>query len=286
MYKLVEMKKTNPKLNDSGGKLLNDGNNKYNLLNNSSKGEASVVMSSGGNSAPDFVDIFDKTNRTFTEIAAKFTRLQEEQQKRIMPRFNEDENVKINKVINSIANDITKNLTMCEGNIKQLNSITCSSNAENSMKNNMKMNLTGKMKDLTMKISRNEENYLVKYKDLGLDESSRMTHSEKSKNDFLEMSMSDNILKKRDVEINDLVRSINDLAHIFKEISNLVNEQGTILDRIDYNIENAITNTVKANVHLKKTEEIQEKSNCVRNGIMALIAVNFILGFMLLMKFA
>lgn len=85
-----------------------------------------------------------------------------------------------------------------------------------------------KLKDITIKIRKNEENYLFKYKDLGFDESSRTTPSEKSKNDFLEMSMTDNILKKRDVEINDLVKSINDLSHIFKEMSNLVNEQGKI----------------------------------------------------------
>lgn len=59
---------------------------------------------------------------------------------------------------------------------------------------------------------------------------------------------------------------------------------GTVLDRIDYNIENAITNTVKANQTLKRTEEIKEKSNCVRNSIMALIVINFILGFLLILK--
>jgi hypothetical protein len=93
----------------------------------------------------------------------------------------------------------------------------------------MKINLTTKLKDITNKIRKNEEHYLAKYRDLGFDESSRTTPSEKSKNDFLEMSMTDNILKKRDVEINELVKSINDLSHIFKEMSNLVNEQGKII---------------------------------------------------------
>jgi t-SNARE complex subunit (syntaxin) len=97
----------------------------------------------------------------------------------------------------------------------------------------MKINLTGKFKELTMKISNNEENYIKKFQDLGLeDPSSRQTPSEKSKNDFLEMSMSDNILRDRDVKINDLVKSINDLAHIFKEMSNLVNEQGLFENKI------------------------------------------------------
>jgi len=41
------------------------------------------------------------------------------------------------------------------------------------------------------------------------------------------------------------------LASIFKELSVLVVEQGTILDRIDYNVEAAKEATIEANVHLQ-----------------------------------
>jgi syntaxin 16 len=40
------------------------------------------------------------------------------------------------------------------------------------------------------------------------------------------------------------VKSINGLAEVFKEINQLVIDQGTILDRIDYNIE-------QTNVHME-----------------------------------
>ena len=56
----------------------------------------------------------------------------------------------------------------------------------------------------------------------------------------------------RDVEIGNVVKSINDLAVIFKELSVLVMDQGNILDRIDYNIEQAVRHTKKANVELHK----------------------------------
>lgn len=49
--------------------------------------------------------------------------------------------------------------------------------------------------------------------------------------------------RHRNKEIKTLVSTINDLAVLFKELSVLVVEQGTILDRIDYNIECAHKDT-------------------------------------------
>lgn len=49
--------------------------------------------------------------------------------------------------------------------------------------------------------------------------------------------------RQRSKEIKTLVTTINDLAVLFKELSVLVVEQGTVLDRIDYNIECAHKDT-------------------------------------------
>lgn len=49
-----------------------------------------------------------------------------------------------------------------------------------------------------------------------------------------------------------MVQTINELTNIFKQMAELVYEQGTILDRIDYNIEDALSEAKKANVQLEK----------------------------------
>ncbi len=58
-------------------------------------------------------------------------------------------------------------------------------------------------------------------------------------------------------EIQNLAKTISDLAVLFKDLSVLVVEQGTILDRIDYNILDAKQNITKANVHIESTLKIE-----------------------------
>jgi len=59
---------------------------------------------------------------------------------------------------------------------------------------------------------------------------------------------------------------------------------GTILDRIDYNIEKAVDNTKKANEDLVVSEKNLE-GNCARNAIIVLIILIGVLFLMLVIKF-
>ena len=63
----------------------------------------------------------------------------------------------------------------------------------------------------------------------------------------------DDSVFKRSKEITNIAKSISDLAVLFKDLSVLVVEQGTILDRIDYNVNEAKQSMQQANVHLEKT---------------------------------
>lgn len=56
--------------------------------------------------------------------------------------------------------------------------------------------------------------------------------------------------KERDEEINALVNNINKLSNIYKEMSELVIDQGSMIDRIDYNIDETIKHTKKGVEHL------------------------------------
>ena len=45
------------------------------------------------------------------------------------------------------------------------------------------------------------------------------------------------VAEERDAEITRIAQSIEELSQIFKELAVLVIDQGTVLDRIDYNME-------------------------------------------------
>lgn len=47
------------------------------------------------------------------------------------------------------------------------------------------------------------------------------------------------VAEERDREVRNILQSIADLGQIMKDLSVLVIDQGTILDRIDYNMEQA-----------------------------------------------
>lgn len=60
----------------------------------------------------------------------------------------------------------------------------------------------------------------------------------------------DAAIAQREREINDIAQGIIELAEIFKELQNMVIDQGTMLDRIDYNVENMAVNVKAAEKEL------------------------------------
>jgi syntaxin 16 len=60
------------------------------------------------------------------------------------------------------------------------------------------------------------------------------------------------MVNERDEEITRIARSIEELAQIFKELAVLVIDQGTILDRIDFNMEQVLAHTTEGIQQLQK----------------------------------
>ena len=67
---------------------------------------------------------------------------------------------------------------------------------------------------------------------------------------FKRLNTNDVAIAQREREINDIAQGIIELADIFKDLQGMVIDQGTMLDRIDYNVENMATNVKEADKEL------------------------------------
>jgi syntaxin 16 len=89
--------------------------------------------------------------------------------------------------------------------------------------------------------------------------------------------------QKRSKEIDNIVKSINDLADLFKELSVLVVEQGSMLDRIDYNIETTVAAVKQGHKELQTAEEYQKSRGTLMCAFMLIVLI-FVLFAILVFK--
>mmetsp|Transcript_18453 Transcript_18453/g.55686 ORF Transcript_18453/g.55686 Transcript_18453/m.55686 type:complete len:315 (+) Transcript_18453:298-1242(+) len=92
----------------------------------------------------------------------------------------------------------------------------------------------------------------------------------------------DALADERDREVQKILTSIADLAQIMKDLSTLVIDQGTILDRIDYNMEQVSLKVEEGVGQLIKAEKSQKQSRlvmCIMFLVVAIIVMLLIVVF-------
>lgn len=93
----------------------------------------------------------------------------------------------------------------------------------------------------------------------------------------------DAVISQREQEIEDIAQSIIELSDLFRDLQNMVIDQGTMLDRIDYNVERMNTDVKEAAKELKVASGYQRKST-KRKIILLLILIIAGMFILLLIK--
>ena len=257
-----------------------------------------------------FIESYRKINNILEDLLINFASLKSLQQERIKPKFSDEdiENRKIDKEIKKLIINMMKKIKFCEALIKmeklKNNNIHNEENNEEKVKNNVKTYLISKIQNFINEFRKNEQQFLKYLKEMGkgeefiinnninnninsLDDSFSSLDDEKENlNKGFLFTQEDDLksqIKKRDEDINILANSINELAEIFKDLQNVVQEQGTILDRIDYNIDVSYENSKKGLKYIKQAEEHQN-SSYFRNVILLLFIIIFIESILIIFK--
>ncbi|KDD74506.1 hypothetical protein H632_c1269p1, partial [Helicosporidium sp. ATCC 50920] len=101
----------------------------------------------------------------------------------------------------------------------------------------------------------------------------------------MRVSTASALAQERDREVARIVASIGDLAQVMKDLSVLVIDQGTVLDRIDYNMETAAASVEEGVRNLQQAEKTQRRGVAAMCVMLLVVAV-VVLFLMLLLKIA
>ena len=183
---------------------------------------------------------------------------------------------------------MTNKLKECEDTIKKLKFEITDDQSQEQIKGNMHQNLLKKLSDFSNKLRLNEKLYMEKYQELN--SSDLIENQMESQSDFQEqitttkVNSNKNILEQRKKDIDKLLKSMYALSELYKSAQNLVVEQGTILDRIDENIDTSKHQVRRAHKELVEAEE-DSRSSCARKTNLYLTIIVFILGILVLFKY-
>ncbi|XWS57376.1 hypothetical protein CRYUN_Cryun09bG0169100 [Craigia yunnanensis] len=79
-----------------------------------------------------------------------------------------------------------------------------------------------------------------------------------------EITFNEAIIEERDQGIKEIQQQITEVNEIFKDLADLVHEQGAMIDDIGLNIGNTRSATVQATSHLQKASKIQRANSSTR----------------------
>ena len=262
-------------------------NNRYTskLISSNDKIELTNITS------PKYMQLYEECDNLLKEFDIEFNKLKEEQQKRIVPNFNETESKLITQNIQMISSKMTQQLKKCKNLSKELKIQLANSDLDENVKINMYQNLLNRLAETTRALQINEEMQLQKYQEFNGVEDSFFNINNY---DSIETNQTQNfrsidtkkldVNKERNKEIDQIVKTVNDLKEIFMDVSEMVISQGTILDRIDYNTYQTRHNIRSGNKEMEETHE-RLKSGCLRRINQILIGIIFIMAILIIFKF-
>ena len=241
-----------------------------------------------------FLELYNNTEVVFKGLKRDFDLLKKKHEERLKTKVYESENKQIDREIEKIINLMTQKVRLCEINIKEISSIpnALMSKIEQTIKDNIILNLSNKIQEFSYEFRKNEQEFTERLQKMGNklsvidDEDTSIKDFDKKYSDkyFFTYSNNESKIMAKNKGIDSLLESINELSSIFRDLQTVVQEQGTILDRIDYNIEIAAENTKSAYGHINEADKLQKQS-CFRNVTLIIMFIIFAEALLIINKF-
>ncbi|KAF5182687.1 Syntaxin-like protein [Thalictrum thalictroides] len=245
---------------------------------------------------PAWVDVSEEIAANIQRARTKMAELAKAHAKALMPSFGdgrEDQHM-----IEALTHEITNLLKRSEKRLRRLSAAGPSE--DSNVRKNVQRSLATDLQSLSVDLRKKQSTYLKRLRQqkegqdgVDLEMNLKENRSELEVDDLSGMEFSDHQMSKlkkseaftaeREKEINQVVESVNELAQIMKDLSVLVIDQGTIVDRIDYNVQNVAASVEQGFKQLQKAERTQRKGGMVKCATI-LVIMCFIMLVLLIIK--
>ncbi|KLJ11304.1 syntaxin 16 [Blastomyces silverae] len=241
---------------------------------------------------PRWVDIQDDVTELLAGIAQKSVRLDKLHQKHVLPGF-EDEDARRQEegIIEELTQDITRAFHDCQRAIQRIETMVKEqkqhggvSKSDETMAKNIQISLASRVQEASAGFRKKQSTYLKKLRGLDgmttplersatpvqnpyMDPSLIESDADKSysQSTLLQTSQkqvtsNDTAIAQREREINDIARGIIELSDIFRDLQAMIIDQGTMLDRIDFNVERMNVDVKAADKELTVATNYQRRT--------------------------
>ncbi|CAK9315010.1 unnamed protein product [Citrullus colocynthis] len=258
---------------------------------NSSKGALTVGL------PPAWVDVSEEIAANVQRARVKMVELAKAHAKALMPSFGDGKEDQ--RLIESLTQDITNLIKKSEKGLKRLS--VAGPSEDSNIRKNVQRSLATDLQNLSMELRKKQSTYLKRLRQQkeegqdGIDiemnlngnrlrmEDDDLEHMVFNEHQMAKLRKSEAFTAEREREIQQVVESVNELAQIMKDLSVLVIDQGTIIDRIDYNIQNVATTVDEGLKQLQKAERTQKQGGMVMCASV-LIIMCFVMLVLLILK--
>eukprot|EP00271_Cylindrocystis_brebissonii_P015600 TRINITY_DN38547_c0_g1_i1.p1 TRINITY_DN38547_c0_g1~~TRINITY_DN38547_c0_g1_i1.p1 ORF type:complete len:318 (+),score=74.75 TRINITY_DN38547_c0_g1_i1:476-1429(+) len=237
----------------------------------------------GGSALPPvWVDVSERVKEEMQRIRAKMSELAKAHARALLPNFDNsksphEENIEL------LTQEITRSLKRCEKDLQRLTGGSGGQEENKRIAKNVQRSMATDLQQLSMDFRKQSKGYLKRLEQQQEAPVSSRSNSTKSKfsiespddedgegrsdvgagfdeRQVLRVKRMENVSAEREQEVNEIVTAVNDLAQMMKDLSVLVIDQGSVVDRIDYNIQAASSNVEKGVKQLVKAENSQRRS--------------------------
>ncbi|KAI2788482.1 hypothetical protein POX_e06498 [Penicillium oxalicum] len=261
---------------------------------------------------PRWVDVQDEVSELLADIAQKSAELDKLHQKHLLPGFGDEELRRQNEgIIERLTQDVTRGFHQCQSAIKRIDAMVREArqqggvtSGEETMAKNIQISLASRVQEASARFRKKQSTYLKKLRDLDgistpfersptpaqnpfTDPSLMESEVDKSFSQTMLMQtqqratgQNDAAIAQREREINDIAKGIIELSDIFRELQAMIIDQGTMLDRIDYNVERMNTEVKAAEKELKVATNYQRRTT--KRKVMLLLAL-VVIGLIILL---